>query len=468
MTPKSLIAPARLARGSVLATQSDARLVDLVRAGHEPAFEAIVKRYRGALSRYVERFLPRERAEDALQQTFVNAYEAMLRDDSDLQLRPWLYRIAHNTALNGLRDRALRHSELPDGLDGVERPDEAVERAQGLRQLLAAVQALPERQRDAIVLRELEGRSYDEIASELRVSDGSVRQLLHRARNTLREAATAVTPTGLITRMPWGAPTESVSARVAELCGVGAGSAVVAKVCATALVTGAVAGGVAVAPGGDAGDRAVGPDKAAASEEPDRGGGGPAADERSGGTGESVLSGSASGGGEGGRSGSGGDDNSGPGGGDRSETDRDSSGPGSGEIEPDHDSSGPGSGDAEPDSDNSGPGSGHDEPDGDSSGPGSGGSGSSGSGSSGSGSGSSGSGSDSSGSGSSGSGSGSSGSGSGSSGSGSSGSGSGSSGSGSGSSGSGSSGSGSELEADLDRSGSSGSSGSGSEPEYGD
>jgi RNA polymerase sigma factor (sigma-70 family) len=459
MTPKSLIAPARLARGSVLATQSDARLVDLVRAGHEAAFEAIVKRYRGALSRYVERFLPRERAEDALQQTFVNAYEAMLRDDSDLQLRPWLYRIAHNTALNGLRDRALRHSELPDGLDGVERPDEAVERAQGLRQVLAAVQALPERQRDAIVLRELEGRSYDEIASELRVSDGSVRQLLHRARSTLRTAATAVTPAGLITRLPWAAPTESMAVRVAELCGAGAGGAVVAKVCATALVTGVVAGGVAVAPGGDAGERAVGPDKAAASEEADRGAA--AADAGSGGYGgaESGLSGSGGSGpagGEGDRSGRGDGERSGSGGGDRSGTDRDSSGPGSGELEPDGDSSGPGSGEAEP-VDSSGPGSGHDELDGDSSGPGSGGSGSSGSGSSGSGSGSSGSGSGSSGSGSSGSGSGISGSGSDSSGSGS-----GSSGSGSDSSGAGSSGSGSELETSSDQSGSSGS-GSGSE-----
>jgi RNA polymerase sigma factor (sigma-70 family) len=436
MTPKSLIAPARLARGSVLATQTDARLVDLVRAGHEPAFEAIVKRYRGALSRYVERFLPRERAEDALQQAFVNAYEAMLRDDSELQLRPWLYRIAHNTALNGLRDRSLRHSELPDGLDGVERPDEAVERAQGLRQVLAAVQALPERQRDAIVLRELEGRSYDEIATELRVSGGSVRQLLHRARSTLRTAATAVTPTGLLTRIPWAAPTEPVAVRVAELCGVGAGGAVIAKVCATALVTGAVAGGVAVAPGGDGAERAVGPAKAAASDEVHRGGASASAADDVGSRQRSAVSGLGAGeqSGSGDRSGSGSDgDNSGPGGGDSSgpgsgdaqpvddnsgpgsgdaqpvddnsgpgsgdtEPVDDNTGPGSGATEPDHDNSGPGSGDAQPVDDNSGPGSGATEPVDDSSGPGSGGSGS--------GSGSSGSGSDSSGSGSSGSGSG--------------------------------------------------------------
>jgi DNA-directed RNA polymerase specialized sigma24 family protein len=145
MTAKSLIAPARLARRPVLATQTDARLVDLVRAGYEPAFEAIVSRYRSALLRHAERFLPRERAEDAVQQSFVSAYEAMLRDDSVLNLRPWLYRIAHNTSLNALRDRALRHAQLDEGIDGVERPDQALERSQGLRELLAAVQALPER-----------------------------------------------------------------------------------------------------------------------------------------------------------------------------------------------------------------------------------------------------------------------------------------------------------------------------------
>ena len=159
MTPQALIAPARLARRRVLATQSDSRLVDLVRAGYEPAFETIVARYRSALLRYAERFLSRERAEDVVQQSFVSAYEAMLRDTAELNLRPWLYRIAHNTALNGLRDRALGHAELDETIDGVERPDQALERTQGFREVVAAVQALPERQRDAIVLRELEGRS---------------------------------------------------------------------------------------------------------------------------------------------------------------------------------------------------------------------------------------------------------------------------------------------------------------------
>ena len=248
MTPRALFHPARLARRPVLSTQSDERLVDLVRAGSEPAFETIVERYRGALMRYVSRLLAPERAEDVVQQAFVNAYEAMHRNGAELNLRPWLYRIAHNAALNALRDRGLHHDQLDERIDGVERPDQALERSQGLRELLVAVQALPDRQRDAIVLRELEGRSYQEIALALGVTDGAVRQLLNRARNSLRATAAAITPMPLLTRLASADTTDPVNARVAELVGVGGSGALMAKVCATALVTGAVVGGVAVVP----------------------------------------------------------------------------------------------------------------------------------------------------------------------------------------------------------------------------
>jgi RNA polymerase sigma factor (sigma-70 family) len=247
MTPRALFHPARLARRPVLSTQSDERLVDLVRAGSDPAFEAIVERYRRPLMRYVSRLLQPERAEDVVQQAFVKAYEAMHRDAAELNLRPWLYRIAHNGALNALRDRALGHAELHDRIDGVERPDQALERTLGLRELVVAVQALPERQRSAILLRELEGRSYEEIAVALGVTDGAVRQLLNRARNSLRAAAAAITPMPLVTRVASEDSTEPITARVAELVGVG-GSAIAMKLCATALVTGAVVGGAAVVP----------------------------------------------------------------------------------------------------------------------------------------------------------------------------------------------------------------------------
>src|SRR3954471_1160781 len=248
MTPRSLLAPARLAGQPILRSQTDERLVDLARAGHEPAFEAIVARYRRPLLRYCGGILSGERAEDAVQQTFVKAYEAMKRDDNSLNLKPWLYRIAHNTALNGLRDKSLKHEPLDPQLDGVERPDQASERRQGIRDVLAAVQELPTRQRDAIVLRELEGRSYEEIAGALGVTGGAVRQLLNRARTTLRTAATAITPVGLLMRVPFAPAADGVNGRVTELVGGAGGGAVAAKLGATVLVTGAVAGGVAGVP----------------------------------------------------------------------------------------------------------------------------------------------------------------------------------------------------------------------------
>jgi RNA polymerase sigma factor (sigma-70 family) len=385
MTPRALFHPARLARRPVLSTQSDERLVDLVRAGSEPAFETIVERYRRALMRYASRLLPPERAEDVVQQSFVKAYEAMQRDTEALNLRPWLYRIAHNTALNALRDRGLRHAELDERLDGVELPDQALERSQDLRELVVAVQALPERQRDAILLRELEGRSYQEIALALGVTDGAVRQLLNRARNSLRAAAASVTPMPMLTRLFASESAEPAAVRVAEMVGAAGSGALVAKVCATALVTGAVVGGAAVVPDGDRRERGgspVGAEPARAAEQRP-------ADRASS---ETAVSESDGGGDDEGvtaqadevrreRAGSGDGDRSGPSGPEEPAADEDRSGPGGGGEELDglslEDNSGPGGGGGgeptdqieEASSDNSGPGGGGS---GSNSGPGSG------------------------------------------------------------------------------------------------
>ena len=378
MTPQALIAPARLAGAPLLRTQSDERLVDLVRAGNDAAFEAIVARYRKPLLRYCTRFLGEPRAEDVVQQAMVSAYSSLRSSEGPMSLRSWLYRIAHNTALNALRDRGLGHEQLSETLDGVDRPDQLLESGERFRDVMSAVAALPERQRDAIVLREMEGRSYDEIAAELGVSGGAVRQLLHRGRNTLRAGMAAITPFGLLARVPLGTGTgggsEAVSARVAELAGAGAGATVLSKVAATALVTGAVMGGVAGSPGGGIEDGGARGDRQRAAATGDTGGGpGPravaAADERVDADEEPALRGGEEARGDRRGRGRGGDreDNSGPGSAD--DRDRDRSGRGRGR-----------SGGDEPDSD--------DEPDTESSGSGSGGSSgsdSSGSGSSGSG-----------------------------------------------------------------------------------
>jgi RNA polymerase sigma factor (sigma-70 family) len=469
LTPKSLIEPARHAGTALLRSQSDARLVDLTRDGNERAFEAIVHRYHRPLLRYCLRLLPASRAEDAVQQAFVSAHRAIHAGDAELNLRPWLYKIAHNSALNLLRQNGFDHDQVSEEIDGVETPPQAFERGERLRTVVAAVQELPDRQRDAIVLQAVEGRSYDEIAAELGVTDGAVRQLLNRARTTLREAAAALTPTGFLTRIAANGGEASVTERIAQVVTGAGGGALLAKAGAAIVVAGAVAGGAATGALPGTGERAASADSAEA---------GAASDGRqqslvgaSGGSGANVvLTGGVRGGKHtaggiltgrhGGRgpsgtgqrgatgprggavAGPGSPDDSGHHGGSGSSGGEDHSGSGS---------SGSGGGDDHSGSGSSGSGGGDDHSGSGSSGSGSSGSGSSGSGSSGSGS----SGSGSSGSGSSGSGSfGSGTSGSGSSGSGSSGSGS----SGSGSSGSGTSGSDGRVTTD-DHSGS-GSSGS--------
>jgi RNA polymerase sigma factor (sigma-70 family) len=235
VTSRALVRPASLAGVTLLRTQSDERLVDLVRAGNDEAFEAIVRRHHRELERYCSRFLPDARAEDAVQQAFVRAYDALRASTGEMKLRPWLYRIVHNSALNVLRERASTMEELPDDLVGAERPDQAVERHERLREVLGAVSALPVRQRDAVVLRELDGRSYEEIATTMGLTGGAVRQLLSRARTTLQAGATAITPFGL-------------AARAGEVAAAGGGGAILAKATATVAVGGALIGGVAEIP----------------------------------------------------------------------------------------------------------------------------------------------------------------------------------------------------------------------------
>ncbi|MEN3273792.1 MAG: hypothetical protein V7636_2553 [Actinomycetota bacterium] len=244
MTPQRLIEPARLAGAAVLRTQTDDRLVDLVREGNDRAFEAIVHRYRGPLLRYCRRFLSQARAEDAVQQTFVNAVAALRDGHAEINLRPWLYRIAHNAALNVLRQAGADHEELSEQIDGVETPPQAFERGDRFRSVVAAVRDLPDRQRDAIVLQALEGRSYEEIASELGVTGGAVRQLLNRARTTLREGVTAITPPALVARLG-GVADAPVAERAAQLAAGAGGGAAVAKFAAVVAATGAVVGGAA-------------------------------------------------------------------------------------------------------------------------------------------------------------------------------------------------------------------------------
>src|SRR5919199_6099227 len=160
----------------LLRTQSDERLVALARAGHERAFEAIVERYRRPLLRACRRVLPEARAEDALQQALLSAWTALQRGDDVRELRSWLFRIAHNAALNQLRVNGYDHDELHEVLRGGPAPDEELERRLVVRATLAGLAALPQRQREALLQIAVEGRGQHAVARELGLSKGAVRQ----------------------------------------------------------------------------------------------------------------------------------------------------------------------------------------------------------------------------------------------------------------------------------------------------
>ena len=235
-------------------TQKDERLLELVRGGHERAFEAIVLRYRRPLLAYCRRLgLSESGAEDAVQQALLKAWVA-LRGGAEVQaLSPWLYRIVHNTAINAMRSS---RDELPLGADGaaaevLPAPESELENASAARQALTHLAALPSMQRDAIILSALDGRSHDEVAAALGITSGAVRGLIFRARATLRSAAAALTPAPLIN---WASGTAGraapTAARLAELTGAAGGSEVSGVLLKGAVVAGSalLAAGVVLAP----------------------------------------------------------------------------------------------------------------------------------------------------------------------------------------------------------------------------
>ena len=168
---------ARATRGGLLARRSpllrfegDERLIALIRAGHDGAFEILFNRYHSRLLGFCQSMLKsRQDAEDVLQEVFANAHAAMLADERAINVRPWLYRIARNRCLNHLR------KPVPEGQDTMDihphqngtTTAEEVQNREDLRQLLADVRTLPETQRTALLLREIDQLSYEEIAQAM-------------------------------------------------------------------------------------------------------------------------------------------------------------------------------------------------------------------------------------------------------------------------------------------------------------
>ncbi len=200
MEASAIQAPAGLARTrislgtSLLRLRSDDQLVALFRDGHEEAFRAIHDRYKQRLFAYMRRMLSSSRpdAEDALQEVFVRAYVGLRSSDRELSLRAWLYRIAHNRCIDELR-RPLPPSPEVLGILRFPLHDPTVEAEQreSLQRLIEDVGRLPDQQRSALLMRELGGMPYADVAAAIGVSVPAVKSLLVRARIGLAQAAVA-------------------------------------------------------------------------------------------------------------------------------------------------------------------------------------------------------------------------------------------------------------------------------------
>jgi RNA polymerase sigma factor (sigma-70 family) len=230
-------------------TQSDARLVAFAQAGHERAYEALVKRYRRPLLGYCRRLLlSEERAEDALQQAFLQAWLALRAGTEVGDVKSWLYRIVHNAALNVLRVSGYDYCKLSESLSGADAPEADLDRRIAVREALAGLAALPEMQREALLRTAVEGRTHQQVAKDLGLSENALRGLVYRARSTMRAAAGAITPSPLVTwALASGGRGTPVIERLAEIS-AGGGSAGLAglllKGGAVAVTASALAGGI--------------------------------------------------------------------------------------------------------------------------------------------------------------------------------------------------------------------------------
>src|ERR671935_2464625 len=182
-----------------LRSQDDAAVVSAFLAGEERAFRELVERYQTRLLNFIYRMIgDREKAEDLVQEVFIRVYRHLHRFDRSKKFSTWIYTIASNLAKNELRNRsrnplvffqAIKKNWQDDDRplqfeDFNSRPDDLY-RKRHLRGLVeASVSQLPEHHRQVFVLRELEGKSYEEIAEITGCNLGTVKSRLNRARNS--------------------------------------------------------------------------------------------------------------------------------------------------------------------------------------------------------------------------------------------------------------------------------------------
>jgi RNA polymerase sigma factor (sigma-70 family) len=167
---------------------SDERLTRRAVGGDDRAFAAIFRRYHQSLYRFCLAIVGNpEDAQDALQNTMVKVLRALPGEERRIDLKPWLYRIAHNESIDLLRRRReTSQLDVEQVAPGYGLAEDAATRER-LRRLVVDLRELPERQREVLVMREMSGLSFDEIAVALDTSGAVARQTLYEARQSLRQ-----------------------------------------------------------------------------------------------------------------------------------------------------------------------------------------------------------------------------------------------------------------------------------------
>ncbi len=231
-----------------LRSQSDERLAVLCRDGNTRAFAILAERHRRVLLGHACRLVGATQGEDVLQQSLLKAWRA-LQDGADVQHpQAWLRRIVHNTALSELDRQPQQTDQLDDQLSGSRQSAEAAaEQNQELLEVLRGLAELPARERVALLGTELEGRSRRQLATELGLSEGAVRQLVYRARRRVRAGIAVLVPFPLLARVTraWarGSMRKLASSSTAA-SGPGLVAGTVIKVGVVTVAAAAVGGGV--------------------------------------------------------------------------------------------------------------------------------------------------------------------------------------------------------------------------------
>src|SRR3954468_19644889 len=170
----------------------DVQLVESAREGDLGAFEELVERHQDVVTRVTARIVGPDEADDLAQDAFLRAYHRLDRYRGEGPFRAWLLRIAHNTALNALERRRSEPAGLtpeppdePNGANGPKTPAQRLEERERRERLEHKLRGMRPEHRAVLVLRDVEGLSYDEIASVTDAPIGSVKGRLHRARAEL-------------------------------------------------------------------------------------------------------------------------------------------------------------------------------------------------------------------------------------------------------------------------------------------